>query len=351
MSTGRVEIRGLRVGYGDAADVLRVHDLTVEPGEFLSVLGPSGCGKTTLLNTIAGFVQPRAGSIGIDGRDVTALPTYRRGLGLVFQNFALFPHMSVSRNLEYGLRAHRIPRSERSGRVERALDVVGLTEFAGRMPHELSGGQQQRVALARAIVIRPSVLLLDESLSSLDAKLRRGMQRELREIQRELGTTMIFVTHDQDEALTMSDRIALFSGGRMEQLGSPEEVYRAPRTSFVADFVGAANLIRGVVIDANAIGVGGVPLPFPTHLPAGEDVTIALRGEAVRLSHRDGRVRGTLTYKAYSGDHWDLRVEVVGGLELKATASADEPDVVASAIGDGIGVSWRDQDLIVVEES
>jgi len=351
MSTGRIEISGLRVGYGDAPDVLRIDELTVEPGEFLSVLGPSGCGKSTLLNTIAGFVSPRTGVIAVDGNDVTVLPTYRRGLGLVFQSFALFPHMSVARNLEYGLRARRIGRLERAERVEQALHVVGLDDFAHRMPHQLSGGQQQRVALARAIVIQPSVLLLDESLSSLDAKLRRGMQRELREIQRKLGTTMIFVTHDQDEALTMSDRVALLAGGRLEQLGTPEEVYQSPRTAFVADFVGAANLIRGVAVDENTISVGSASLPVVTGMRAGERVTVALRSEAVRVTPSQGRVRGVLTYRAYSGDHWDLRVEVAEGVYLQAKAPVGDADVAGLAVGGSVWVSWSDGDLIVVEES
>ncbi|OLT53291.1 hypothetical protein BJF88_12035 [Cellulosimicrobium sp. CUA-896] len=238
-----MEIRGLSVGYG-GPPVLELDELTIEAGEFVSVLGPSGCGKSTLLSVLAGFVAPTTGTVAIDGQDVTHVAPNRRETGLVFQSYALFPHMTVRRNLEYGLRTRRVPRAERDERVADALRLVHLSDYADRYPQQLSGGQQQRVAIARALVTRPRVLLLDEPLSNLDAKLRRQMRHELRELQREVGTTTVFVTHDQAEALALSDRVALLAHGGLEQLGTPEELYRAPRTRFTADFVARRTCCR-----------------------------------------------------------------------------------------------------------
>ncbi|MEU6719016.1 ATP-binding cassette domain-containing protein [Nonomuraea sp. NPDC046802] len=280
---GHVEIEGLAAGY-EGARVLDLERLSIRKGEFLSILGPSGCGKTTLLNSIAGFVRPTAGRIVIDGSDVTDRPPYRRGLGMVFQNYALFPHMTVAANVAYGLRVRRLDRAEREERVREALRLVGLEGYAERRPKQLSGGQQQRVALARALAIRPAVLLLDEPLSNLDAKLRREMRMELRAIQRRIGTTMIFVTHDQEEALALSDRVAVMNGGRIEQLGTPDEVYRRPATRFVAQFIGAANVLEGTVTASGGLDVGGITVGCgPLPVGVGERAVVAIRPERIRL--------------------------------------------------------------------
>ena len=238
-----VRLEGLRKHYGDVAAVDGV-DLDVGRGEFFTMLGPSGSGKTTTLRLIAGFERPDAGAVLLRGRDVTDDPPYARNVNTVFQDYALFPHMSVEENVAYGLKIKRVPAAERRARVEEALATVQLSGFGGRRPGQLSGGQRQRVALARALVNRPQVLLLDEPLGALDLKLRQEMQIELKRIQREVGITFVYVTHDQDEALTMSDRLAVFNRGRIEQVGPPAEVYEHPRTEFVAGFVGVSNLLE-----------------------------------------------------------------------------------------------------------
>ena len=222
-------------------------NLTIKEGEFFSLLGPSGCGKSTLLNIIAGFLEPTDGVVHISGRDVTGLPPYRRNLGMVFQNYALFPHLTVFENVAYGLKIKKMGRKEIKERVEESLSLVQLEQFAERRPHQLSGGQQQRVAIARALAIRPSVLLLDEPLSNLDAKLRKEMQFELRNIQQRVGITTILVTHDQEEALSLSDRVGILGQGRLQQVGTPLEVYRLPANRFVAEFIGQVNLFEVIL--------------------------------------------------------------------------------------------------------
>jgi putative spermidine/putrescine transport system ATP-binding protein len=250
-----IRVRGLRRSFGDVVAVDDV-DLDVLDGEFLTLLGPSGSGKTTVLRMIAGFEHPDAGSIELDGVDVTQLPPYDRNVNTVFQDYALFPHMTVQENVEYGLRVKRVPKAERRQRADEALAAVRLDGYGQRRPSQLSGGQRQRVALARALVNRPKVLLLDEPLGALDLKLREEMQVELKAIQREVGITFVFVTHDQDEALTMSDRIAVFNAGRIEQIGTPTEVYEHPATAFVAGFVGTSNILSDAAAQA-ILGRGG----------------------------------------------------------------------------------------------
>src|ERR671931_755149 len=235
-----VRLSGLRKAYGEVIAVASI-DLEVQRGEFFTLLGPSGSGKTTTLRLIAGFEDPDAGTVELAGRDVRGLPPYDREVNTVFQDYALFPHMTVGENVEYGMRVRRVARDERARRAAKALEMVRLPGFEARKPSELSGGQRQRVALARAIVNRPRVLLLDEPLGALDLKLREQMQVELKGIQGDVGITFIYVTHDQDEALTMSDRIAVFNEGRIEQVGAPAEIYEQPQTSFVAGFVGVSN--------------------------------------------------------------------------------------------------------------
>ncbi|MGI9005244.1 MAG: ABC transporter ATP-binding protein [Streptosporangiaceae bacterium] len=238
-----VRVAGLRKSYGPVVALDGV-DLEVGPGEFFTLLGPSGSGKTTLLRLIAGFERPDGGTIELSGREISRMPPYARDINTVFQDYALFPHMSVAQNIAYGLRVKRVPRAERQRRAERALDMVRLTGLGERKPAQLSGGQRQRVALARAIVNEPQVLLLDEPLGALDLKLRQEMQLELQHVQREVGITFVYVTHDQEEALSMSDRIAVLSNGRIEQVGTPLDVYERPESDFVAGFIGISNLIE-----------------------------------------------------------------------------------------------------------
>jgi putative spermidine/putrescine transport system ATP-binding protein len=262
-----VSLRGVRKTFGDVVAVDRL-DLDVADGEFFSMLGPSGSGKTTTLRMIAGFDLPTEGAVLLGGADVTRLPPYERDVNTVFQDYALFPHMTVGENVGYGLMVRRVPRGERAGRIGEALEMVRLPGLEKRRPSQLSGGQRQRVALARALVNRPKVLLLDEPLGALDLKLREEMQIELKAIQKDVGITFVFVTHDQDEALTLSDRMAVFNEGRIEQTGSPAEVYEAPATAFVAGFVGTSNLISGEA--ARAI--------------AGSDATFTIRPEKIHLA-------------------------------------------------------------------
>jgi len=313
-----VRLDGITKHFGE---VVALHEVSlhVRRGELMTLLGPSGCGKTTLLNIVAGFLAPDAGEIAIAGARVTDLPTYRREIGMTFQNYALFPHMSVASNVGYGLRARRVDKSEIAGRVAAALDLVKLTGLEDRKPRQLSGGQQQRVALARALVVRPKVLLLDEPFSALDRNLRGAMQVELREIQRKLDVTTIFVTHDQSEALSLSDRIAVMSEGRIRQLGSPDDVYRRPADRFVASFVGDVNVLRArlerrdgrtatVVLGAAHVTVPSGPLDGAA---PGAEVDLFVRPEDLRIADGDTAVvaYGVVAAQVYQGVHVDLHVE------------------------------------------
>jgi putative spermidine/putrescine transport system ATP-binding protein len=282
-----VQLEGLRKTYGDVAAVDGV-DLEVARGEFFTMLGPSGSGKTTTLRLIAGFERPDAGRILLGGRDVSGDPPYARDVNTVFQDYALFPHMSVAENVAYGLKVKGVARRERGQRVDEALETVRLSGFGGRRPAQLSGGQRQRGALARAIVNRPQVLLLDEPLGALDLKLRQEMQIELKRIQREVGITFIYVTHDQDEALTMSDRVAVFAQGKIEQVGPPAEVYEHPRTEFVAGFVGVSNLLeregKRISVRPEKIRIldDGDPAEPGSHVEAGRIRDVVYAGMATR---------------------------------------------------------------------
>jgi spermidine/putrescine ABC transporter ATP-binding subunit len=282
-----VELQGCTRDYGAVRAVDRL-DLAVYEGECLALLGPSGCGKTTTLNLVAGFVEPTAGRVLIDGEDVTGRPPHRRGLGMVFQSYALFPHLSVYENVAFGLRERRAPAAEVERRVGDALELVRLDRRGRQRPGELSGGMQQRVALARALVYRPRVLLLDEPLAALDRKLRESMRDELRAIQRSVGITTIFVTHDQTEALGLADRIAVMSRGRIEQLGEPREIYERPATRFVADFIGASTVLRVRALGADRVTVGASVLRVAGALPAEGPVELTIRPERVRLVAEPG---------------------------------------------------------------
>lgn len=293
--------------------------LTIGRGEFMTLLGPSGCGKTTLLNLVAGFLAPDQGEIFIDGALVTDVPTFERNTGIVFQNYALFPHMTVANNVAYGLKVRGIAKDEIRGRVTEILTMMKLTGFEDRRPRQLSGGQQQRVALARALVIRPKVLLLDEPFSALDKNLRASMQVEVKEIQRKLGVTTIFVTHDQSEALSLSDRIAVMSGGRICQIDTPEQLYRKPAARFVASFIGEGSLLRArlesVDTELARVAIGNTTISVPVKplagLSSGTTVDLFIRPEQLRVVSpgESGAFTGTVAASIYQGGHVDLYID------------------------------------------
>ena len=326
-------------------------DFGIRSGEFFSVLGPSGCGKTTILKMIAGFEQPTSGRVMLDGKDVSDVPPYRRNVNTVFQQYALFPHMTVADNVAFGPRSKKKSEAEVKTAVKEMLDVVRLGDFAERKPSQLSGGQQQRVALARALVNLPSALLLDEPLAALDLKLREAMQIELKRIQREVEISFIFVTHDQHEALTMSDRIAVMSAGRVEQIGTPEEIYRKPASLFVAGFIGSANLLPGTLQSSSgnehvvALTAGAtVRVPASgTTFAQGAKVSVMLRPEVLNPgapSSSDGRsLTGTLTDKVYEGATERLVVALADGTEMVSLTDAGT-DAAHKVVGATVGLSW-----------
>jgi putative spermidine/putrescine transport system ATP-binding protein len=288
----KLELRELHKKFGD---VTALDDLTLEigSGEFVSLLGPSGCGKTTALRIVAGFETATRGRVVVDGEDVTPVPANKRNMGMVFQAYSLFPNMTARENVEFGLRVRGAERADRRNRAGELLDLVGLATQMDRYPHQLSGGQQQRVALARALAIQPAVLLLDEPLSALDAKVRTQLREEIRRIQTQLGITTVYVTHDQEEALSISDRVVVMSQGRLEQVGTPADIYRDPRTPFVAEFVGTMNRLPGTVAGAGVVTVGDGQVRLPTGSPAGHGdggaVIVLIRPESVTLEEVDGK--------------------------------------------------------------
>ena len=290
-----LELQQLHKEFGDFTAIEEI-DVALEPGEFLSLLGPSGCGKTTALRIVAGFETPTSGRVVIEGNDVTNIPANKRDMGMVFQAYSLFPNMTAEANVEFGLRIRGESGVVRRKRVEELLELVGLTAAAKRYPHQLSGGMQQRVALARALAIEPRVLLLDEPLSALDAKVRVQLREEIRRLQTQLGITTLYVTHDQEEALSISDRVAVLSHGRIEQIGSPAEIYNAPGTPFVAEFIGTMNRLEATVAESGQVQVGGSVLPVDDahDLPRGERVLVLVRPEIVELERADGGVAGAI---------------------------------------------------------
>ena len=305
-------------------------DLTVKDGEFVSLLGPSGCGKTTSLRMIAGFERATEGEIYIGDHCVsshiknTFVPPEKRDIGMVFQSYAVWPHMTVTENVAYPLKIQKVPKEERAARVAEMLKLVQLDEYGSRYPHQLSGGQQQRVALARALVMRPGLLLLDEPLSNLDAKLRESMRFEISSIQKELGITVIYVTHDQSEAMTMSDRVVVMSRGVIQQIGTPYEIYRNPANKMVADFIGLVNFVEGEV-QGDRVYISGTGVSFPNTSGITGSATIAVRPENITMSRTSGTIEGTLVHRFYLGDAVDYRVQckhhgirvIVKGAELK----------------------------------
>ena len=339
-----IQLDNISKTYGESAAAVPTVsvDFTVEQGEFFTLLGPSGCGKSTLLRMIAGFIAPSAGTIRFADRDVTKTPAHKRGIGMVFQNYALFPHMTVAENVAYGLRLRRVSKDTREPRIERALQRVGLEGYGKRRIDQLSGGQQQRVALARAIVIEPEVLLLDEPLSNLDAKLREETRMQIREVQKAAETTAVYVTHDQAEAMAMSDRIAVLAGGRAHQIDSPQKVYNEPTTAFVARFIGRSNVIPGEVISLKRetavvrLGSGDAEVRRHAAMPlsAGEKVEVSIRPESLNVtSAADADLRGVVRSREFLGSTAVLEVDLEG-VEQVITVSTPNVDVAA---GDRIG--------------
>ncbi|MDA8186935.1 MAG: ABC transporter ATP-binding protein [Dehalococcoidales bacterium] len=314
-----------------------IEHLEVHQGEFVSFLGPSGCGKTTTLRCIAGIIEPDAGLISIRGRDITRTPPYKRNLGMVFQNYALFPHMTVFDNVAYGLRNYRkLAKKEIGDKVAQVLELVELPGFEGRFPHQLSGGQQQRIALARAVVYDPDVLLLDEPLSNLDAKLRKSMRFELKRLQRRLNITTIFVTHDQQEALSLSDSIVVMNGGRVEQVGSPLEIYENPSTLFVADFIGSTNLLKGIVCSFDPKGMrcrvslsSGVEVEAstPVEIAVNATASLIIKPEKVQIAREsEGRnvISGEVLNVAYVGSGYSYHVQIGDSHVIEAIDTAGD---------------------------
>lgn len=351
MSGGTIELVGVDKHYGDMKVVDSV-SASIGAGEFVSLLGPSGSGKTTTLMMVAGFVLPSAGRIVVDGSDVSQVPPRKRGFGMVFQNYSLFPHLNVFDNIAFPLRLRNVPAVEIGERVQKALDLVQLGSFGGRQISQLSGGQQQRIALARAVVFQPSVVLMDEPMGALDKNLRFAMQTEIKEIQQRLGMTVLYVTHDQEEAMNMSDRIVIMNHGRIEQIGAPQSVYDQPESAFVASFLGEANLFPGVVKEiAGAEAVlaldngAAVRGPVATGIEKGSRATLFIRPErlhfaAASASSQDrNTIAGTVTRCSFLGSYRRYGVEIAPGLH----ASVDQPNTEAMAMfapGSRVELQW-----------
>ncbi len=360
MSKPIISIRNVTKRFGEVVAVDHV-DLDIVENEFFALLGPSGCGKTTLLRMIAGFETPTEGEILIDDEDMAQTPPNLRPVNMVFQSYAVFPHMTVADNVAYGLRVTGTPQGEITPRVAEALEMVQLDRFGARKPDQLSGGQRQRVALARALVKRPRVLLMDEPLSALDAKLREQMQLELARLQQTVGITFIIVTHDQDEALSMADRIAVMESGLVRQVATPDRLYEHPSSRFVADFIGKVNLLdgrvtgaRGKSVSIDVAGVGKVSLPF--NAEAAGDVAVAVRPEKVRVSTAKPKggavaVNGEITDWAYYGDTSHMFVNTSDGLRLSVTVQNETRTTVDNVdLGDRIWLSWQPEDMLLLTE-
>jgi spermidine/putrescine transport system ATP-binding protein len=349
-----VEARSAVKEFGQGETAVRALDtvsVAIRKGEFFTLLGPSGCGKTTLLRLIAGFDSTTSGAILIDGEDVSELPPNRRPVNTVFQSYALFPHLTVAQNVAFGLEMLGRPKGEVAARTAEMLALVKLDQLAGRKTSQLSGGQQQRVALARALAPRPKVLLLDEPLSALDLKLRQAMRVELKQLQEETGITFIFVTHDQEEALTMSDRIAVMSGGRILQIGTPREIYAHPTNRFVADFIGETNFLSARVRGGKAVFGGGVEVPLSRPAADG-DVTIAIRPEHMRLVPQGmaGALSGTVSHAIYFGTDSHVHLKLINGTEIVVRQQTDPDGSGGPKPGAVLGVSFPPAAVQVLED-
>ncbi len=351
-----LEIESVEKSFGQQA-VVRKFDLAVEKGEFVSFLGPSGCGKTTTLRMVAGFETPSSGAIRINGKDMTGLRPNQRNVGMVFQSYALFPNMTVAQNIAFGLKVARRPAAEIAARVAEMLGIVKLPHLAGRYPYQLSGGQQQRVALARALAPKPQVLLLDEPLSALDAKIRVSLREEIRNLQQALGITTVYVTHDQEEALSMSDRVVVMNEGRADQIGTPFEIYNDPKTNFVASFVGTLGTLRGRVVSAGdgRIEIDGqevITSRGRQKLRANAQCVVALRPEAVSLVAREGAdnaLNGTIEEVTFLGSV--IRVRVRFKENAISFDTFNQPGTRPPGRGDAVAVRFSPRDLLVLDDS
>ncbi len=350
-----VELQNVSKKFANTVAVKDV-SLQIQAGEFMTLLGPSGCGKTTLLRMIAGFEIPDAGSVLLGGTNVTNVPPYRRDVTTVFQQYALFPHLDVFSNIAFGLQRRHLNREEIKKRVADALEMMRLEGMEDRKPNELSGGQQQRVALARALVLEPKVLLLDEPLAALDLKLRKQMQSELKSLQRRLGISFIFVTHDQEEALTMSDRVVVMNVGHIEQLGSPQEIYERPRTEFVAGFIGDSNILEGRVEssaqDFSLIKISDTIFSVRgDDLKAGDQVRVMIRPEKIRFSanNANGLLTGKIDSAVYLGEATQWKVVMDGGQTLMVLEQNSEPSrSVESRVGQTVSLSWEANSAVLL---
>jgi putative spermidine/putrescine transport system ATP-binding protein len=349
-----LEIKNLEKSFG-ANRVVKDFSLDIEKGEFVSLLGPSGCGKTTVLRMVAGFETPTAGSIRIDGQDVLGLKTSQRNIGMMFQAYALFPNLTVAQNVGFGLRVAKMNVAEASKRIKEMLGLIGLSELGERYPFQLSGGQQQRVALARALAVRPRVLLLDEPLSALDAKIRVSLREEMRTIQRQLGITAIFVTHDQEEALSISDRVVVMHQGVADQIGTPFEIYNRPATRFVAQFVGTLSILNATVSDARkgAVTLEGITiegLPLKPSISKGAKVSLAIRPEAVSLGvgKNDVNLSGQITDVDFLGSV--IRIKLGVGDQTISLDTFNDPSTPPPRIGETARVNFDRESLMVLAD-
>ena len=369
MSEISLELKNIKKSFQEGEDVLDDICLTAKKGEFVTLLGSSGCGKTTTLRIIAGLEQPDSGQVFLNGKDVTGLEPNRRNVNTVFQNYALFPHMNVADNIGYGLKLKKTPKAEISRRVKEMLELVQLTGFEKRKPSELSGGQRQRVAIARALVNNPEVLLLDEPLGALDLQLRRAMQHELKHLQKKLGITFIYITHDQEEAINMSDTIAVMNHGRFEQIGTPDEIYNHPKTSYVATFVGNANILKGVVKESadnnnhqitiiTESGEVQVLAASEENMPQpGENVTIAVRSENIRFEESVKNIQGNstgniygltakVTEKTFAGGQLRVVLKTTEGQEIIASRYGIDTNV---NVGETVRCCFKPSDAVLVD--
>jgi putative spermidine/putrescine transport system ATP-binding protein len=349
-----LSIQNVRKAFG-ATTVVQDFNLDVERGEFVSFLGPSGCGKTTMLRIVAGFEEPSAGVVMVGDKDVTNLKPNQRDIGMVFQAYALFPNLTVAQNIGFGLKVAGVPRAESDARVAEMLSIIKLPEFGGRYPYQLSGGQQQRVALARALAPKPKLLLLDEPLSALDAKVRVSLREEIRSIQKKLGITTIFVTHDQEEALSMSDRIVVMYGGKAEQVGTPFEIYNKPATRFVASFVGTLNILEGTVSDpaSGTVSINGSEIALKRALDgkaAGDEISLALRPEAISVGNHPGRdssIAGEISDVSFLGSV--IRVRVGVGKNAVSLDTFNSPSTPPPVVGETANITFAASDLLVLQ--